>query len=36
MLDNGRCRPYVLKARRTLATSWLCPLLVHEQDKVVR
>ena len=36
MLDNGRCRPYILKARRTLATSWLCPLLVHEQDKVVR
>ena len=34
MPDNGKWRPYVLKARRSLVKSWLCPLLVPEQDKV--
>ena len=34
MPGNGKWRPYVLKVRRTLAKSWLCPLLVCEQDKV--
>ena len=33
MLNEG-LMPYVLKARRTLVKSWLCPLLVCEQDKV--
>ena len=36
MPDNGKWRSYVLKARRTLAKSWQCPLLVCEQDKVKR
>ena len=32
MLDNGKRRRYVLKERRTLVKSWLCPLLVCEQQ----
>ena len=31
---NGEWRPHVLKARRILVKSWICLLLVHEQDKV--
>ena len=34
MSDNGKERPNVLKVRRTLVKSRLCPLLVCEQDKV--
>ena len=33
MPDNGKRRPNVLKVRRKLAKSWLCPLLVCKQDK---
>ena len=33
MLNEG-LMTYVLKARRTLVKSWLCPILVCEQDKV--
>ena len=34
MSDNGKWRSYVLKVRRILVNSWLCPLLVCEQNKV--
>ena len=34
MPDNGKWRSYVLKVRRTLVNSWLCPLLVCEQNKM--
>ena len=34
MYNNGKGRPYVSKARRTLFKLWLCPLLVYQQDKV--
>ena len=30
---NGESRPNVLKVRRILVKSWLCPLLVYVQDK---
>ena len=36
MPDNGKRKIYVLKAIHTLAKSWLCPLLVSEQDKATR
>ena len=36
MPDNGKRRPYVSKARRTLVKSWLCPFLPSEQNKMTR